>query len=88
MSSRTQQLRFAAHAWNYALSLCIRNLPAGPERTALMVCQQQPAPPNIRAALAIGHNRPWRPLIESALAEIGILAIEDILKEAGHDHGS
>ncbi|MGB3337169.1 MAG: hypothetical protein WBA73_08330 [Devosia sp.] len=85
---RKDQVRLAATAWDYALRLCIRNLPNGPEREALIVCQLRPALRNIRAMLALGRGRPWLPLIESALVEIGLAAIEDILKEADHDHRS
>lgn len=84
--SRTDQVRFAAHAWDYAIGLCLRTLADGRERQALMACEEHPTIPNIRAALAIGWHRPWLPLIESALIEIGVGAIEDILKEAEHDH--
>ena len=86
MMSRAEQISFAAHAWDYALSLCIRTLPDGPEREVLIICEERPTIPSIRAALAIGRHRPWLRLIESALVEIGIVAIEDILKEAEHDH--
>jgi hypothetical protein len=84
--SRAHQIRFAAHAWDYAVSLSIRTLADGPEREALIACDERPTIPNIRAALAIGRHRPWLPLIQSALIEIGVAAIEDILKEADHDH--
>ena len=40
----------------------------------------------IGAALAIGQCRPWLPLLESALVEIGLAAIDDILMEAEHEH--
>ncbi len=79
---RADQVRLAAHAWDYAVSLSIRTLADGPEREALLVCEERPTILNIRAVLAIGRHRPWLPLIESALIEIGIAAIEDILKEA------
>lgn len=84
--SRSHQVRFAVHAWDFALSLSIRTLTDGPEREALLACEERPTIPNIRMALAVGRHRPWLPLIESALVEIGIAAIEDILKEAEHDH--
>jgi hypothetical protein len=84
--TRAEQIRLAAHAWDYAVSLCIRALADGPEREALIACEERPILPNIRAALAIGRGRPWLPLIESALVEIGLAAIEDVLKEADHDH--
>ncbi len=86
MMPRAKQVRYAAHAWDYALSLSIRTLAGGPEREALIVCHERPTIPNIRAVLAIGRHRPWLPLIESALVEIGLVAIEDILKQADHDH--
>lgn len=84
--SRADQIHFATHAWDFALSLSLRTLPDGPEREALQACEERPTLPNIRAVLAIGRGRPWLPLIESALVEIGLAAIEDILKEADHDH--
>lgn len=84
--SRAEQISFAAHAWDYALSLCIRTLPDGPDREALIVCEERPTIPNIRVALAIGRHRLWLRLVESALVEIGIVATEDILKEAEHDN--
>ena len=84
--SRIDQIRFAAHAWNYALGGSIRTLPDGPARELLIVCEEQPTPANIRTALAIGRGGPWLPLIESALVEVGLVAIEDILKEAEDEH--
>lgn len=57
-----------------------------PEREFLIVCEERPTIPNIRTALAIGRRRPWLPLIDFALIEIGIVTIEDILMEAEHDH--
>ncbi|MBU1334476.1 MAG: hypothetical protein KKG17_06425 [Alphaproteobacteria bacterium] len=84
--SRIDQVRFAAHAWNYALGVSIRTLLDGPEREVLIACEERPTIPNIRAALAIGRHRPWLPLIESALIEIGVAAINDILKEAEDEH--
>lgn len=84
--TRADQVRLAAHAWDYALNLCLRTLPDGPEREALQACEERPTLSNIRAALAIGRGRPWLPLIESALVEIGLAAIEDILKEVDRDH--
>lgn len=80
--SREDQVRFAVHAWDYALGLSIRTLPDGAEREALLACEERPTLTNIRAVLAIGRSRPWLPLIESALVEFGLLAIEDILREA------
>lgn len=88
MMSRAEQVRFAAHAWDYAIALCTRALPQGPEREALIACEERPTLSNIRAALALGRHRSWLTLIESALVEIGLAAIEDILKEADHDHRS
>lgn len=86
MITRADQVRFAAHAWNYAIALCTRALPAGPEREALIACEERPSLSTIRTVLAIGRHQPWLSLIESALVEIGIAAIEDILEEADHDH--
>ncbi|WP_459104320.1 hypothetical protein [Devosia sp. A369] len=84
--SRAEQIRFVAHGWDYALSVSIRSSSEGVEREALITCEERPTLPNIRAVLAIGRGRPWLPLIESALVEIGLVAIEAILKEADHDH--
>lgn len=36
--------RLAAHAWDYALGLCIRTLPKGPEREALLAAEERPLP--------------------------------------------
>jgi hypothetical protein len=83
--NRAQQRLFAIHAWGYALALCIRTLPAGPEQDALIACRQQPTLANARSALAVGQHRPWRPLIEAALVEIGLAAIEDILTGINND---
>ena len=83
---KADQIRIAAHAWDYAITLCMRTLPQGPEREALVACDQRPTISNIRAALAIGRNRPWLALIESALIEIALAAIEDVLHEANRDH--
>lgn len=83
---KVDQVRIAAHAWDYAITLCMRTLPQGLEREALVACDQRPTISNIRAALAIGRNRPWLALIESALIEIALAAIEDVLHEADRDH--
>lgn len=83
---KVDQVRIAAHAWDYAITLCIRSLPQGPEREALVACDERPTIANIRAALAIGLGRPWLALIEAALVEIALAAIEDVLHEADHDH--
>lgn len=86
MISRADQVRYAAHVWDYAIARCTRAHPAGPEREALIACEERPTLSNIRAVLALGQHQPWLSLIESALVEIGIAAIEDILEEADHDH--
>lgn len=86
MMSRAEQVRYGAHAWNYAVALSIRTLPEGPEREALIACEGRLAIANIRVALAICHHRPWLPLIKSAMVEIGLAAMDDILKKADHDH--
>lgn len=83
---RADQIRVAVHAWDYAITLCIRTQPQGSECEALIACDERPTIPNIRAALAIGRGRPWLALIESALIEIALAAIEDILHEADRDH--
>lgn len=83
---KADQIRIAAHAWDYAITLCIRTLPQGPECEALIACDQRPTISNIRAALAIGLGRPWLALIEAALIEIALAAIEDVLHEADRDH--
>lgn len=80
MISRTDQVRFAAHAWNYAIAVCFRALPAGPERETLIACEQRPTHSTIRAVLAIGQHQPWLSLIEFALVEIGIAAIMKSLR--------
>lgn len=82
---RADQVGFVAHAWDYALGVSIRGLPDGPEREALIACEERPTVTSIRAVLAIGRDHPWLQLIEAALVEIGLLAIQDILKEADHD---
>jgi hypothetical protein len=84
--SREEQVRLAAHAWNYALHLCIHTLPMGPEREAVIACMERPTWHNVRAVLTMGRNRPWVKLIESALVEIGTPAAESILMEAARDH--
>ena len=84
----TDQIRIAAHAWDYAINLCIRTVPPGPECEALIACDQRPTTANVRAALAIGRGRPWLALIEAALIEIALAAIEDVLHEADRDHRS
>lgn len=86
MISRADQVRYAAHAWDYAIALCARAHPAGPERGALIACEERPTLSNILAVLGIGQHQPWLSLIESALVEIGIAAIEDIIEEAERDH--
>lgn len=55
---RADQIRIAAHAWDYAITLCIRTLPQGPEREALIACGERPNIANVRAALAIGRGPP------------------------------
>ncbi len=84
--TNAEQIRFAVNAWDYAVGLCIRTLPEGPEREALVICEERPSLVNVRAVLTVGRNRPWLPLIEGALVEIGLAAIEDILEVADHEH--
>ncbi len=84
--TNAQQIRYAVSAWTYALAHCIHSLPEGPEREALIVCENRPTLANLRAVLIVGRNRPWLALIEAALVEIGLAAFEDILGEADHDH--
>lgn len=43
--SRAHQIRFVAHAWDYAVSLSIRTLADGPEREALIACEERPDNP-------------------------------------------
>jgi hypothetical protein len=66
---------------DFALTRCIASVPPGPERDALKTAAAEPSLTNIRAVLAIGMHRPWRELIESALVEIGLAAIDDILRK-------
>ncbi len=84
--TNAEQIRFAVNAWKYALAHCIRALPEGPQREALVVCEKHPNLANVRTVLAAGRNRPWLPLIEAALVEIGLAAIEIVLKDTDHDH--
>lgn len=42
--SKPEQIRFAAHARDYALALCIRTLPEGHEREALIACEDSGGP--------------------------------------------
>lgn len=74
------QKRYAGAAWDYAVSICIRNT-EGAEKDALICVEERPTIENVRAVLAIGRCKPWLPLVESALIEIGIAAIDDILRE-------
>jgi hypothetical protein len=46
--------RLAAHAWDYALSLCIRTLPEGPEREALLAAEErQPSPTSAPCSFSV-----------------------------------
>jgi hypothetical protein len=74
------QKQYAATAWDYAVSICIRNT-TGAEQDALIQVEERPTIEDIRAVLAVGRCKPWLPLIESALVEIGIAALEGILRE-------
>ena len=78
--SRPEQVRFAAHAFDYALGLCIRSLPKEAELEPVIASEEQPTQPCLRAALA------WLPLPQSGLVEIVPAAIQDILTEAEHEH--
>lgn len=80
MMTRDGQKHVAVLAWNLALGLSIRSLPAGPERDALDAARANPNLTTVRAVLTIGRQRPWLPLIESALVEIGLAAVDDILE--------
>jgi hypothetical protein len=86
MTMNLAHARLAAHAWDYALSLCIRTLPKGSEREALLAAEERPTIANIRAVLILGRGSQWLNLIESALIEMGLAAIDDILKEADDGH--
>lgn len=74
------QKKYAGAAWDYAMSLCVRTT-EGAEREALIAAEERPTIENIRVVLAVGRCKPWLPLIESALVEIGIAALDDIFKE-------
>tara|TARA_A100001391_G_scaffold51157_1_gene31215 strand:- start:16878 stop:17126 length:249 start_codon:yes stop_codon:yes gene_type:complete len=63
---------FAAAAFDYAVSMCI-NTTEGTEREALLAVEEDPTPGNLRAALAVADGKPWRPLFEGALLEIGVV---------------
>ncbi len=78
--------RLAAHAWDYALGLCIRTLPKGPEREALLAAEERPTIANVRTVLIVGRGSQWLQLIEFALIEMGLAAIDDILKGADNGH--
>ena len=79
------QHTYARHCWDYAISVCTRTLPDGSaEKVALLNAEQDPSPLTIRAALAVAVGKPWRPLFEGALIELGIAAAGDIL--GGDDH--
>ncbi len=73
------QKAIAIAAWDYALCLCIRNT-EGSEHDALLQAEERPTVENARAVLAVARGKPWQPLFESALIEIGIAALDDILK--------
>lgn len=75
------QSSYAVTAWSYALKLVLRDLPDGPEREVLLAAEQHPSVENVRAVLGIGRCKPWLALIESALVECGIAALEAMMKE-------
>jgi hypothetical protein len=75
------QKQYALTAWSYAVTLVVRGLPDGPEREVLLAAEQQPSVENIRAVLGIGRCKPWLALIESALVECGIAALETMIEE-------
>lgn len=74
------QKQYAVTAWAYAVSICIRNT-EGAEKDAVICVEERPTVENIRAVLAIARCKPWAPLIESALIEIGIAGFEQIMRE-------
>lgn len=73
------QRGYAATAWDYAISICTRNT-EGAEHDALLCAEEQPTVENVRAALAVVRGKPWQPLFEGALIEIGIAALETVLE--------
>lgn len=75
-----QHISYAAAAFDYAVSMCIRNT-TGAEHDALLCCEEDPSPRNIRAVLAVAEGKPWRPLFESALMEIGAVCAKEFLKD-------
>jgi hypothetical protein len=75
------QSQYAVTAWRYAVALVLRGLPDGPEREVLLAADQHPSVENIRAVIGIGRCKPWLALIESALVECGIAALETMIKE-------
>ncbi len=83
---QSDETRFAAHAWDYAMGRSLRSTAVSPERHILIARQERPTLPTILAVLAIGRGRPWLPLIEAALVQIGIIAIRTLLKDTKNDH--
>lgn len=79
-----QHARFAAAAFDYAMSICIRNS-EGAEHDTLRGAEEDPSPRNLRAALAVARGKPWQPLFESALLEIGVMCADKFLRE--NDNG-
>lgn len=75
-----QHQKFAAAAFDYAISMCIRNT-EGAEKDALLCAEEDPSQRNLRAALAVAAGKPWQKLLESAVMEIGVVCTKKFLKK-------
>lgn len=82
MMENPDQRRVAILTWDIAVALSSRSLASGPERDALDAARAAPGIETIRTVLLIGQHQPWRRLIEAALIEIALAAVDHILAEA------
>ncbi len=79
MMDKQEQRHVAILTWDIAVTLTIRSLASGPERDALDAARAEPGIETIRTVLDVGQHQPWRRLIEAALIEIALAAVDDIL---------
>jgi len=65
--------------WRVAVGMIATREESISIRELAIDAERRPSPSTIRALVAAGRGRPWLPSIVDALAEVGIVASEEIL---------
>lgn len=79
MVIREQDRTVARHIYTVAVGIIERN--DGDARALARAALDRPAPDTIRPLIEAGRGRPWLPMLVDAMAEVGIAASEDVLRE-------